>query len=103
MLDAANDIEIMRELGARIRALRIARNITAHDIAARAGLSATTVINAEAGRNPRLETVVKLLRELGRLDALDAFIPAPTMAPLDLLKRRGRPRQRASGSPRGQG
>lgn len=101
MLDAANDLEVMRALGARIRGLRIARNITVHDIARRAGLSATTVINAETGRNPRLETIVKLLRELGRLDALDTFLPELVIAPLDLLKRRGRPRQRASGPPRG--
>jgi hypothetical protein len=46
--------------------------------------------------NPRLETLVKLLRALDRLESLDAFLPAPGLSPLQLLELRGKQRRRAS-------
>ncbi len=62
----------------------------------RAELSTTTVINAESGRNPTLATLVRILRVLGRLEALDSFLPEPKVSPMALLERGSRsPRQRA--------
>ena len=91
--------EVLAELGRRLREYRLGRDLTAEVLAERAGLSVTTVLNTERGKNPTLETVVKILRILGRLENLDAFLPSPTISPMDLL-RRGTPkrRQRASGS-----
>ncbi len=81
-----------------MREHRLALNLTAETAAERAGLSVTTVLNAEKGKNPTLETVVRLLRVLGRLDTLDGFLTSPTLSPMDLLRRGTRKkRQRASG------
>lgn len=89
------DEDAMRDIGERIRAIRVGRNVTVPDLARRTNLNQKTVMNAEAGRNPRLATIVRVLRALGRLDALDAFLPVPALAPLDVLKRGGKPRRRA--------
>ena len=92
------DQEVLQELGRRLREHRLTRNLTAETVAERAGLSVTTVLNAEKGKNPTLETVVRLLRVLGRLDTLDGFLGSPTLSPMDLLMRGNRRRrQRASG------
>ncbi len=95
MLGTMTDIELLRELGRRLRAARLQANLGAAAVAARAGLNRNTVVNAERGANPRLRTVVAILRVLGRLDALDAFLPPPALSPLQLVARAGRPRQRA--------
>lgn len=91
--------EIMRELGQRIERYRLQQNRTLADVAAAAGVGVRTAQRAEAGERPTLETVVRLLRALGRLDALNAFLPAPQVSPLQLAELSGRQRQRA-GTPR---
>ena len=98
------DQEVLHEMGRRIREYRLARNLTAEALADRTGLSIGTVLNAEKGRNPKLETVVRILRVLGRLENLNAFLPEPTVSPMDLLKRGSRKkRQRASSGRKGPG
>lgn len=89
--------QILAELGRRLRRYRLDRRGEASEVAAeRAGLSRATVEKAERGGNPTLETLVRLLRAYGRLEALDVFLPEPTVSPMEVLRRgRGRRRQRA--------
>ena len=96
LFNQQTDPEISREVGRRLQTYRLQQNLTVADVSRRAGLNRNTVLNAEHGANPRLETLVKLLRVLGRLDALEAFLPPPTVSPLQLLQHRGRARRRAS-------
>lgn len=96
MLDQQTNDEILVEMGRRLRSYRLQRNVTVADLAEQAGLNRNTVLNAEAGRDPRLSTLVAMLRVLGRLDALEAFLPTPPISPLQLVKLRAQQRQRAS-------
>ena len=90
------DDEILKELSGRLRGYRLQLNLTQEELATRAGISRTTVRDAELGKDSQLSTLVKLLRALGRLGDLDAFVPAPTVSPIQLMKRQGKkPRQRA--------
>lgn len=91
--------EILRELGQRIERYRLQQNRTLADVAASAGVGVRTAKRAEAGERPTLETVVRLLRALDRLDTLNAFLPAPLVSPLQLADLGGHERQRA-GTPR---
>lgn len=87
-LSGRTDREVMAELGGRLEALRKAHGMTQVEVAERAALERRTVARAEGGENPRLDTLVRLLRVYGRLDALDGFIPEPTLSPMDELHRR---------------
>lgn len=87
--------EIMTEIGRRLRQYRLQQNIPIAEVARNAGLSAPTVINVENGRNPRLGSIVRVLRALGRLESLDAFLPDPLVSPIQLASLKGRGRQRA--------
>lgn len=89
------DVEILRELGARLRAYRLQMNLSQGELATRASVNRTTIRDAELGKDSQLSTLVKLLRALGRLGDLDAFLPAPSVSPIQLMKRQGKPRQRA--------
>jgi len=87
--------EILRELGTRLRGYRLQQNVTTAELARRAGIGVATAARAETGRNTSMETIVKILRALGRLDALDAILPEPLVSPIQLAARRGRQRRRA--------
>jgi hypothetical protein len=54
-----------------------------------------TVARAERGERPTLESVVRILRALDRVESLDAFLPAPLVSPLELARLSGRERKRA--------
>lgn len=88
------DREIMNELGSRLRALRGKRS--QGEAARLAGLTRQTVSRAELGDNPTLETLVRLLRTYGRLDAVESFIPLPEVSPMALLEARRRAPKRDS-------
>ena len=91
-----SDKGIEDELGRRIRAQRLRRNMTQQALAEATTLSLNTIKALESGKG-KLSSVIAVLRELGALDALDSFIPEPGISPLQLAKRQGKPRQRASG------
>ncbi|HEU4800646.1 MAG TPA: helix-turn-helix transcriptional regulator [Gemmatimonadales bacterium] len=95
---STND-EILAELGQRLQRYRLQQNRTLADVAEQAGVGLRTAARAEAGENPTLATVVKLLRALGRLEALEAFLPEPLVSPIQLAELSGNQRQRA-GTPR---
>jgi len=95
------DNEIIKELGGRLRSYRLQLNLSQAELATRAGISRTTIRDAELGKDFQLTTLVKLLRALGRLGDLDAFLPAPSVSPIQLMKRQGKPRQRARKPARG--
>lgn len=91
-----SDKRIEQELGERLRALRLRKNVTQQQLAEATTLSLNVIKALEAGKG-KLSSLITVLRELGSLGDLDRFIPPPTISPLQLAKRRGRTRQRASG------
>jgi transcriptional regulator with XRE-family HTH domain len=104
MMDEKTDAELLRELGGRLRSYRLQQNLPAEVVAARAGVSRTTLHGIEAGHDARLGSLLRVLRALGRLDALDAFLPVSTVSPMQMLRRgtvrrRERARRQRSSAP----
>lgn len=91
-----SDRGILRELGRRLRRARLEQDISQRQVAEIAGLSRVTVGNLERGIPSSLLTLVQYLRALGKLDELDALLPDPGPSPIELAKRKGRERRRAS-------
>ena len=97
-----SDSTILKELGERIRKLRLRKNITQEELAERAVLSVGTIKSLEAGKG-KLSTLVAVLRELGALDQLDQFIPPMTISPIKMAEastKSSNKRERASGAGR---
>ncbi|HEY9030443.1 MAG TPA: helix-turn-helix transcriptional regulator [Kangiella sp.] len=88
---------IEKELGERIKALRLRKNISQKELAEATTLSLNAIKSLESGRS-KLSTLIAVLRELGALDHLDSFIPETTISPIQLAKRQGKARARASGT-----
>jgi len=87
---------ILEKLGNRLARRRIAMELTQADLAERAGISKRTVERIEAGKSTQTATLVSILRILDLLESLYAMLPAEGPRPMDLLKLKGKERQRAS-------
>jgi len=93
------DESVLRELGERLAAARVARDLTQAELAAEAGVSKRTLERLESGQvATQLSGFIRVCRALGLLDRFDALIPAATISPLAELKQRSKRRRRASGS-----
>jgi len=87
--------EILGDLGSRVRAARLRMNLPQADLAREAGVSERTVRGLEQGHDVQLSTLVRVLRALRRVDDLTGVLPDPGVSPIQLLKNKGRQRQRA--------
>ena len=90
---------ILAEVGQRIASLRLESHLTQEALAREAGVSKRTLEHAEAGANVQLSTLVRIFRVLDLLPQLDQLPPPSTPRPIEVMKRKGKARKRAS-SPR---
>lgn len=100
LAETHTDAAVLAELGGRIARHRLERNMTQADVAREAGLGKATVQRVESGRSVQATSLVRLLRALGLLEALDAAIPESLRLPIAELereqrriRRRARPRR----------
>ena len=92
------DTAILRELGARLAATRLERNLTQAALAEQAGVSKRTLERLESGEvATQLSGFVRVCRPLDLTERLDLLVPEPVPSPLAQMKLQGRQRQRASG------
>jgi transcriptional regulator with XRE-family HTH domain len=92
-----NDDAVLAELGARIARRRVDMQLTQATVAEQAGIAKRTLERMEAGQASQLATLVRVLRVLDAASGLDNVIPESGPRPMDLLKRKGKVRKRASG------
>ncbi|WP_282373617.1 helix-turn-helix domain-containing protein [Pseudomonas sp. PS02290] len=78
--------EIVDRLCARLRAERLALQMTQADVASRAGVGVNTVSNLEAGRNISFENLVRVAMVLGRTKELEGLF-MPRLDSLDDIRR----------------
>lgn len=96
--DPRTDEAILAELGERLSAARLARDLTQAQLAREAGVAKRTLERMEAGASASMTSLIRVLRALGLLDRLDVLLPAPEPTPMELLRRQGKAPQRATGS-----
>jgi transcriptional regulator with XRE-family HTH domain len=90
------DDAILAEIGARIAHRRLALQLTQAAVAEQAGVAKRTLERLEAGHSMQMSNLIRILRVLDGLAGLDRMLPEAVPSPMDLLKRKGKPRQRAS-------
>jgi putative transcriptional regulator len=95
--EGLSDGAVMGEIGRRVRGHRLNLNRSQAEVAEKAGVSRRALQKLEGGQSCTLALLIRTLRALGRLDALDSFLPEPGLSPLQLAKLKGRERQRAGG------
>ena len=91
-----SDKAIATELGQRIKARRLRRNLTQQELASACTLSLNSIKALEGGKG-KLATLIAVLRELQSLDDLASLVPEIGVSPLQMARLKGKQRLRASG------
>lgn len=95
-MNTLSDEAIITELGLRLARRRVELELTQATVAKQTGVSKRTIERLEAGATIQLSTLIRILRFLQLLDGLEALVPEAKPRPLELLKLKGKSRQRAS-------
>jgi transcriptional regulator with XRE-family HTH domain len=93
-----SDEAILHEIGERIARRRLDLQLTQAAVAEQAGVAKRTLERIEAGASAQLSSLVRIFRALELLPGLELFLPESQPSPMDLLKHKGKQRQRATGS-----
>lgn len=75
-----------RELGRRVNAYRISRQLTTEQLAAEMGVSRPTLSRLTDGENTSLVTLLRALVALDLVDNLDLLIPDVSNSPIAQIK-----------------
>lgn len=94
----ASDDLVLEELGRRLARRRLERNMTQEQLAREAGVSKATIERLEGGEAVKSTSLIRALRALGQLEALDRLLPEPLPSPIERIRLKGRERRRAAGS-----
>jgi putative transcriptional regulator len=86
---------VLQEIGDRLRSYRLQQNQSIEHLSAKTGVGSRTVRRAESGEGLTLKNMIKLLRGLGRLSALDSFLEPVNISPIEIAKLHGKQRQKA--------
>jgi|SRR3972149_5187786 len=90
------DMAILDELGVRIVRRRIDLHLTQADLAKQSGVAKRTIERIEAGASAQTLSLIRIFRALDLMPELDRVLPETGPGPMELLKRKGRVRQRAA-------
>ena len=85
-----SDTAILKRLGTRLKAYRIARGMKQQELAAESGVGVSTIAKIENGQSVALSLFVSVMRTLGLLENLDLLVPEQEPSPLELLKTQGK-------------
>lgn len=98
LTDLLTNEAVLVELGRRLERHRLESNRTQAEMADEAGIGRATLQRLERGQSVQSASLVKVLRALGLLGALDTALPETLELPIAELERdQRRVRQRARG------
>jgi len=85
-LYAQTNNAIIRQIGSKLKELRIERNMKQAELANASGVSVFTISSIENGNTTSLLTLVQLLRALEHLDYLNSFFQEEVVSPIAYAK-----------------
>ncbi len=77
---------ILRELGNRIKDIRVRRNMTQNEMARNAGVSFSTIVRIEKGESVNMDNFIRAMRVFGLLENFDLLIPEQRQTPEEIYK-----------------
>ena len=95
MTSEMSDEALMDDLGQRLHRRRLDLGLTQAVLAERAGVGKRTVERLESGASVQLASLIRVLRVLDLITVLDGLLPSTEPRPMELLRLKGRERQRA--------
>lgn len=94
------DTELCNRIAAKIRTVRLKQNMSQAELADKSGVSISTIKRMEDGEVKNFESLVRVLRTLGKLDIFVPLVEAEQLSPneyYELANKANKPkRKRAS-------
>lgn len=72
--EGITDVELLQKIGSKLKEIRLEQNVKQKELAEKSGLSMFSISQMETGHNTSVQSIIQVLRALGRIDLLDAFI-----------------------------
>ena len=80
------DDAIMRQIGSKLKELRIIKGMKQTELSQASGVSVFTISGVENGKSTSLLTIIQILRALENLDYLNQFFQQQEMSPIAYAK-----------------
>ena len=81
-----NDEEILKQIGVKLKELRVERNMKQKELSERSGLSMFSISQIETGHNTSILSLVQILKALDCMDMLEPFLKEKEVDPELLAK-----------------
>lgn len=88
-----NNVFIQKELGHRLKDIRIRQGMTQKELANNSGVALSTVIRLENGEGCNLDNLIKIMRILGIVKNFNMLIPEQEVIPSDILYKKSKPKR----------
>ena len=75
------DLAILAKIGEKMKTVRLKQNVTQQSLAEAANVSLSTVKKIEKGEIRSFDALLRLLRTLGKLDALQQLVDEEQLSP----------------------
>lgn len=75
------DIEICDKIGVKIKTVRLKQNMSQEELANKSGVSISTIKRMEEGEVKTLESLIRILRTLGKLDIFIPLVEEEQLSP----------------------
>lgn len=75
------DIEICDRIGVKIKTVRLKQNMSQDELADKSGVSISTIKRMEDGEVKTLESLIRILRTLGKLDIFIPLVEEEQLSP----------------------
>ena len=96
LLNSKSDLQYIHQIGEFIQHSRLIQNLTQGDLAEKAGLNRSTVVQIENGMPITLVSLIQLLRALNKLEVFNAMVVQQQISPLQMAKMEVKKRKRVS-------
>lgn len=80
------DTAILTKIGEKLKSIRLKQNITQQSLADAANISLSTLKSIEKGNIRSFDSLLRIMRTLGKLDVLQPLIEEEQMSPSEYYK-----------------
>lgn len=81
-----SDTEITNKISARLKEIRLKQNISRQDLSADSGVSVSSIARMEDGEIKSFESLLRILRTLGKIDIFLPLIEEEEISPSEYFK-----------------
>lgn len=81
-----SDAELVKRISARLKEIRLKQNISRQDLSLSSGVSTSTIARIESGEIKSFDSLLRILRTLGKIDIFRPLVEEEEISPSEYYK-----------------